>query len=196
MRIIVLVDEILGDVCVPKLSHDDWKTIISGIALVISFLSLWFARKNWLQSNRPIVSAAVETHAAGNESIAYNLVVANTGSRPAVNVRLYAAPHDIEKCMAPWVENFKGENTTYAHVLRCFSADGEIPLLINGKNMTNSFGYSCGGEQTFWRYGATLCISINYSDLEGRKYCASQLLRIKDSAAFAGGMWEVRDNNS
>ena len=180
----------------PTLSSDDWKMLISGAALVVSFFSLWFSRKNWLQSNRPIVSAAVETHAGGNESIAYNLVVTNTGNRPAVNVRLCVATNAIEKCMAPWVEKFKGENTTYAHVLRCFSDEGEIPLLINGKNMTNSFGYTRGDEQTFWRYGATLRVTISYSDLEGRKYCVHQPIRIKDSASFAGGMWVSRENDS
>jgi len=178
-------------------SPDDWKTIVSSLALGVSLISLWFARRSWLQSNRPIVSAAVETHAGGDESIAYNLVVANTGNRPAVNVRLFSANTQIiEKCMAQWVENFRGPETTYAHVTRCFSSEGEIPLLLNGKNMTNSFGYTRGNNHTFWHYGASLPITISYSDLEGRKYRTSQVIKIKDSAAFAGGMWQVSKNDS
>lgn len=177
-------------------SLDDWKTIVSTLALSVSLVSLWFSRRSWLQSNRPIVSAAVETHSGGNESIAYNLAISNTGNRPAVNVRLCAPTQFIEKCMAPWVESFQGPSTTYAQVMRCFSGEGEIPLLLNGRNMTNSFGYTRGDDQTFWRYGTSLPITISYSDLEGRKFCTSQVISIKDSAAFAGSMWEVSKNDS
>jgi hypothetical protein len=177
-------------------SPDEWKTIVATLALGVSLISLWFARRSWLQSNRPIVSAAVETHAGGEESIAYNLAVSNTGNRPAVNVRLCAEASQVEKSMAPWVANFRGPHTTYSHVMRCFSKDGEIPLLLNGKNMTNSFGYTRGDDQTFWLYGASFRLTIRYSDLEGRRYCTSQVLRIKDSAAFAGGIWEARENDS
>lgn len=177
-------------------SPDDWKTIVSALALGVSFISLWFARRSWLQSNRPIVSAAIETHAGGNESIAYNLVVSNTGNRPATNVHLRADTSQVEKCMASWVQNYHGPHPTYSHVMRCFSEDGEISLLLNGKNMSNSFGYTRGDDQTFWLYGASLPLIIRYSDLEGRRYCTSQALRIKDSAAFASGMWEAHENDS
>lgn len=177
-------------------SPDDWKTIVSTLALVVSLISLWFARKSWLQSNRPIVSAIVETHAGGNESIAYNLAVTNTGNRPAVNVLLSVDVKAIEDCMAQWVEKIRGPGTTYVQVMRCFSEEGEIPLLLNGNTMTNSFAYTTGDDHTFWRYGASLPIKISYSDLDGRKYSTSQVIRIKDSAAFAGGMWKVSDNGS
>jgi hypothetical protein len=80
--------------------------------------------------------------------------------------------------------------------MRCFSEEGEIPLLLNGKNMTNSFGYTRGDDRTFWLYGASMPITISYADLEGRQYCTSQVLRIKDSAAFAGGMWQASENDS
>lgn len=175
---------------------EDWKTTFSALALIVSLISLWFSRRSWLQSNRPIVSAAVETHAGGNESIVYNLAVSNTGNRPAVNVRLCTATSLAEKCMAPWVNGLRSTETTYAHVMRCFSEEGEIPLLLNGKNMTNSFGYTRGDDRTFWLYGASMPITISYADLEGRQYCTSQVLRIKDSAAFAGGMWQASENDS
>ncbi|OEZ56022.1 hypothetical protein JAB5_42990 [Janthinobacterium sp. HH103] len=180
----------------PQLSPDDWKTLMSASALIVSLCSLWISRRNWLQSNRPIISATVETYAGGNESIAYNLVVTNTGNRPAVSVRLFVSTDGAEKCMAPWVEKFKGSSTTYAHVLRCFSEKGEIPLLANGKSMTNSFGYTRGDEETFWHYGSTLRITIRYWDLDGRKYIVHQPIRIKDSEAFAGGMWKTREDES
>lgn len=175
---------------------DDWRTIVSAFALVVSLISFWFSRRSWLQSNRPIVSAAVETHAGGNESIVYNLAVSNTGNRPATNVRIRAAKSSVEACVSKWVNNFKGPSTTFSGVMRCFSEDGEIPLLLNGKTMINSFGYTRGDEQTFWRYGSVLPIEIEYNDLEGRRYCSAQKLRIKDSAGFAGGIWESANNDS
>ncbi|PWC09260.1 hypothetical protein [Brenneria corticis] len=177
-------------------SPDDWKTILSVLALGLSLVSFWFARKSWLQSNRPIVSVVVETHAGGNESIAYNLAVSNTGNRPATNVRIRVKENDVEACVAEWVKNLKGPSTTYSRVMRCFSDDGEIPLLLNGKTMTNSFGYTRGDQQTFWRYGSSLPIEIEYCDLDGRKYQSKQTIRIKDSAGFAGGIWKSSSNNS
>jgi hypothetical protein len=126
------------------------------LALGVSLASFWFARRSWLQSNRPIVSAAVETHAGGNESIVYNLAVSNTGNRPAANVRLRASAVSVDACVAEWVKNFKGIHTTFEGVMRCFTDEGEIPLLLNGKTMINSFGYTRGDDQTFWHYGSSL----------------------------------------
>ncbi|BES83372.1 hypothetical protein PEC302110_04690 [Pectobacterium araliae] len=79
---------------------DDWKTVLSVLALVLSIVSFMFTRRSWLQSNRPIVSASVETHAGGNESIAYNLVLSNTGNRPAINVRIRVKEVEIDACIS------------------------------------------------------------------------------------------------
>ncbi|POE08553.1 hypothetical protein BV921_15080 [Pectobacterium odoriferum] len=178
-----------------SLSHpDDWKTILSVLALVLSVLSFFFTRRSWLQSNRPIVSAVVETHGGGNELIAYNLVLSNTGNRPATNVRIRVKEIDIDACISEWVKNHKIKNATYSDVMRCFSNDGEVPLLLNGKSMINSFGYTRGDQQTFWRYGANLPVVVEYSDLDGRNYQSKQIIRIKDSDGFAGGVWQSSSN--
>ncbi|MGQ7744613.1 hypothetical protein ACUNDQ_10425 [Pectobacterium brasiliense] len=173
---------------------DDWKSIVSVLALILSVLSFFFTRRSWLQSNRPIVSAAVETHAGGNESIAYNLVLSNTGNRPATNVRIRVKESDIDACLSEWVRSQKVKNAIYSGVMRCFSDDGEIPLLLNGKFMTNSFGYTRGDQQTFWRYGANLPVVVEYSDLDSRDYQSKQIIRIKDSDGFAGGVWQSSSN--
>ncbi|MEL7630298.1 hypothetical protein AAGW04_15040 [Pectobacterium aroidearum] len=169
-------------------SPDDWKTILSVLALVLSVFSFLFTRRSWFQSNRPIVSAAVETHDGGNESIAYNLVLSNTGNRPATNVRIRVKESDIDACLSEWVRSQKVKNAIYSGVMRCFSDDGEIPLLLNGKSMKNSFGYTRGDQQTFWHYGASLPVEIEYCDLDARKYKSKQMIRIKDSDGFAGGV--------
>jgi hypothetical protein len=106
-----------------------------------------------------------------------------------VNVRLLTKKDQLEGCVADWVKNFKGASTTFEGVMRCFTDKGEVPLLLNGKTMINSFGYTRGDEQTFWRYGSSFPIEIKYNDLEGRNYRSRQILKIKDSSAFAGGMW-------
>lgn len=130
----------------------------------------------------------IETHTGGNESIAFNLVISNTGNRPATNVRLYSTTPDHEKCKATWVQNFRGAQTTYSKIMHSFSEMGEIPLLIIGRSITNSFGYTRNDDQTFWLYNKSFTVNITYFDLEGRRYNSSQILRIKDSSYFAGGV--------
>ncbi|WP_225085945.1 hypothetical protein [Pectobacterium colocasium] len=177
---------------------DGWITIISLflslLAVSISLVSFVFTRRSWFQSNRPIVSAAVETHAGGSELIAYNLVLSNTGNRPATNVRIRVKESDIDACLSEWVKENKTTNSIYSDVMRCFSDDGEIPLLLNGRSMVNSFGYTCADEQKFWRYGVSLTVEIKYCDLDGRKYKSNQTIRIKDSEGFAGGIWQSSAN--
>ena len=175
---------------------EEIRTAFSGIALVMSLIALWVSRHFWLQSNRPIVSAAIETFVGGSESIAYNLAVINSGNRPAVGVQLTADPAEIEKCLMEWTQSFRGSATTYEGIMRCFGADGEIPLLLDGKTVTNSFGYTgnTDGTSSFWKYGSSFSVLLTYADLEGRKYSSKVRLVIKDSASFAGGLWSKGDD--
>jgi hypothetical protein len=64
---------------------------ISSAALAISFCSLLISFYFWTRSFRSIVTAAVKTHAAGNEAILYDLVILNSGTIPARNMRIHAA---------------------------------------------------------------------------------------------------------
>lgn len=168
---------------------NDLKNISSTLALIIAMASFWYSRKNWLQSNRPIVSAAIVTHTGGSELIAYNLELYNTGNRPATNIRIHVEENDIKLCLAERSENQNIDSNMYARVIRCFSDDAVIPLLLNGKSQTNSFGYTSNTREIFWRYGASFPIAIEYSDLEGRKFKSIQTLKVKDSAGFADGAW-------
>jgi hypothetical protein len=169
---------------------DDWRTIIAVFALATSLASLWFARRSWLQSNRPVVSVFVETVAGGNVSIVYNIVVANTGNRPATSIRLSARSVDLKAAQADLKASDQKTTATSMDVVSCFSEEGVIPLLRNGDTTYNSFGYTDGGSSTFWRYGAQLPIRVSYRDLDGRLYKSHQVLRIKDSTGFAGGSWK------
>jgi hypothetical protein len=172
---------------------DDWKTIFSAGAIGVSLVSLLFARRSWLQTNRPIVSATVETFSGGNRAITYNLVVSNTGNRPAVNVRLFVNEIELNAAMSFDSKNCdESGKVDYNNILRCFSEKGEIALLRNGADVSNSFAYTSGNGKSFWIYDARIPIIIKYFDLEGRKYNASQKLIVKDSEGFAGGMWSKK----
>ena len=56
---------------------------VAAAALIVSILSFYFSIKSWRESNRPIVSARVTSANGGEEGTALNLVVENTGNRPA-----------------------------------------------------------------------------------------------------------------
>jgi hypothetical protein len=70
---------------------------ISICSLLVSFLSFVFSVHHWRRSFRPIVSVMVKTHQAGNVSIAYDLVVLNSGTLPARNVHIAAEPASPKK---------------------------------------------------------------------------------------------------
>lgn len=174
----------------------DWMDVgkvgLSSAAFCISCLALWISHRNWLRSNCPIVVACIETATAQDEAfIAYNLVVVNTGNRPAVNVRLYCEDSDLEQCIQPGPHAGKKLGSTWTHVKKCFQEDAEIPVLLNGKSVSNSFGFTGVNQQSFWKYNSRLKITLRYADLDGTNYRKELILLIKDSVAFAGGMWSM-----
>lgn len=174
----------------------DWMDVgkvgLSIAAFGISCLALWISHRNWLRSNCPIVVACIETATAQDEAfIACNLVVVNTGNRPAVNVRLYCEDSDLEQCIQPGPHAGKKPGSTWTHVKKCFHEDAEIPVLLNGKSVSNSFGFTGVNQQSFWKYNSRLKITLRYADLDGTNYRKELILLIKDSVAFAGGMWSM-----
>lgn len=170
-----------------QVTAEEIKTFLSVAAIAVSLVSLYFTRVNWLQSNRPVVSAFITEHGTGgNMATAFDLVVANTGNRPAIRVRLHASHQEI----ATLVE--KGANPNrFKSIEGTFSARSEIPILRNGEELSTSFGAYIGAspEGPWLRYGAETNISITYQDLEGRKYESRQPLKIYAREGFGGGVW-------
>lgn len=173
-----------------SITVDDLRTILSAVALSVSLLSLYFTRVNWLQSNRPIVVAYVTEHEPGNVATTFNLVVANTGNRPAVRVRLGASHHDILQLVEDDIEP-----NAFKAIESCFRPESEIPLLRNGEDLTTSFGFVSDYPRNgnCLRYGAKTEISITYQDLEGRLYKSKQPLKIYVRKGFGGGTWQDSD---
>ena len=70
-----------------QMTSDDLKTFLSILAFGTSVISIILTRVNWRQSNRPVVSAFVVEDSIGNGVAIFNFSVANTGTRPATDIR-------------------------------------------------------------------------------------------------------------
>jgi hypothetical protein len=104
-------------------------------ALAISILSFYFSIKSWLETNRPIVVARVTTKAGGNISMVLDIIVQNVGNRPAKNIDLRVPQKELDSFLTA----IKGDPLRN-DIEACFSDKGNIPVLENGRSVTNSFG--------------------------------------------------------
>ena len=165
---------------------EDLKLVMLGAALAASLVSLYFTKVNWLQSNRPVVTAFVTEHHSGNEAATFNLVLSNTGSRPAVRVRLVASHENIRKLLEPDISE-----KYFKMIEHNFLSRSEVPLLRNGEELVTSFGaFTRNGPGGKWlNYGAETEIAVTYQDLEGRSYESKQPLKIYARHGFGGGVW-------
>ncbi len=164
---------------------EEIKTAVTVCAFLLSVLALIFTRRSWFESNRPVVTAEIVTHSGGNHAIFYNLVVHNTGNRPATEIELQANISDIEKAI-----NKNTSANLQKEIHRCFSLKGIIPLLHQQSKVLNGFGLtSVKQEENVLVYDAIIPITIKYKDLNGKKYSSKQTLIVKDSEFFAGSGW-------
>jgi hypothetical protein len=155
-------------------------TIASILALAVSVVSLSFARRSWRETYRPIVTARVRTQAGGNVAILYDLVVENTGNRPATNVRLVVDPRDLKRAMKPGKE-------IYAEFIKnCFEPKYAIPVLANGQSVSSAFGKTSEDAESNWIPFSRIPIVVHYDDLEGKKYQSKVTLFVFYTAGFAG----------
>lgn len=156
--------------------------LISIFSLLISVVGLGFAIFSWRETNRPVLVARVATVRGDNENIFLNLVVENTGNRPAKNIQLIACLNDVKAII-----DQQGDIHTDAN--RCFFSNVSIPVLANGKAVSNAFGH-LGRAVGAWTAGSTLPLKIKYSDLKDRKFSEKIELLLADDAGFAQTFWE------
>jgi len=132
------------------------------------------------------VTAFVTEHHSGNEAATFNLVLANTGNRPAVRVRLVASHESIRKLLESGIseQHFK-------MIEHNFLSQSEVPLLRNGEELVTSFGaFTPNDPNGKWlNYGAKTEIAVTYQDLEGRSYESRQPIKIYARQGFGGGVW-------
>lgn len=160
--------------------------LVSLMAVAVSVVSFYFSVKSWRESNRPLVTARVTSFGlGGNIAIPLSLLIENTGSRPAKNVRLKVEDKRLNRTILL--------NTEYDEMIDaiklCFGERGIIPILANGKAVHNNFGILKGQSEGTWNPGARLDVTLQYEDLDGREYKHINPLLLADDRGFAGSFW-------
>ena len=161
--------------------------LVSLAALIVSALSYYFAVMSWRESYRPIVTARVRTHSSGNIGAALELIVENSGSRPARDILLKVDDRRLAEALTPSITDFYREE-----IRACFSAKFAIPVLANGASVSNAFGFYSRDEQNTWCWHSRVPVQIDYQDLEGRKFRHKLDLFIANNEGFASSAWHEK----
>jgi hypothetical protein len=155
---------------------------VSFCSLIVALIALGLSFYSWRRSFRPIVTAAVKTHAGGNVLTAYNLVVMNSGTLPAKNIRLSADKNLLARALGRGATEKERKSE-----LACF--DSVIRFLQNNDRVSCAFGHTKANDAGFWKYNAIISIDVNYEGWFGSKYHHTQELVIVDSESFTGYFW-------
>lgn len=158
--------------------------VTSICSLLISLAATVFAVKSWHRTNRPVISARITTAQGGNDGIALNIVVENTGNRPAKAIKLIAEKTAVLQAMQ---EPSSQEIPLDAQ--HCFFNNKVIPVLANGKAASNAFGAI--GNSGDWEAGAKIPLRIEYLSFEDKRYSEKMDLWLVDDAGFAQTFWDV-----
>jgi hypothetical protein len=114
--------------------------------------------------------------------IAFDLVVLNSGTLPARNVRITAADESLATAF--------GQDATAANKerwLACFKR--KIGLLQNNDRVSCSFGTTKRDDGGFWKVNASIQVTVTYEGWFGSTYTERQELSIVDSNSFTGYAW-------
>jgi hypothetical protein len=162
---------------------------LSSVAIIIAVLSLLFSVLSWRESNRPIVTARVTT-AAGDlagygTGAALNLLVENTGNRPARNIKLSVIEKTLRAAFDPAISDVDRED-----IQACFSTKFVIPVLANNQSTSNAFGFLGHDSNNTWKLHSRFPVTISYEDLDGRCFRHTLHLLVADNAGFASSHWK------
>lgn len=180
--------------------ENHWKTIITIGSFLISVCSLYFSRKSWSDTYRPIVTVRVATHTPGNIATTLNLIVENFGNRPAKNIRLLVDSNELKSALLK-----NPDDSDRKAIERCFLDETIIPMLANGQSISNSFGCisvqfntstlagklndNKYGKQSDWKANTKLDITIKYENLDGKLYQDKMPILVTTDQCFAGSFW-------
>lgn len=154
-------------------------------ALAVSLLSYYFSIKSWRETHRPIVTARVTAPSGGTVSTVLHIIVQNTGDRPAKNVRLLVNTDDLESVLLRTPANAAVAEA----IIGCFSENALIPVLENGRSVSNSFGLLSNDANCTWRINSILNITVSYEDLNDRCFHHKVPLKLSDDTGFAQSFW-------
>ncbi|WP_205230779.1 hypothetical protein [Azospira oryzae] len=159
---------------------------VSAISALIALASVVMTRKNWRDSNRPVVSAYVDEESGGGGITVFNLYLKNTGTRPATEIQLHASEKDIE-----WIVAEQAEPKRRQHIKTVFSQKSRLAILHPEETLVTSFGLASACPDEHWlKYGEELPVRVTYRDLEGRKFSSKLLIRVRPREGFGGGVWK------
>jgi hypothetical protein len=159
--------------------------IVSTFSALVSLLSVFVARKNWLDSNRPVVTAYIDEDSEGEGITVFNLHLGNSGTRPATFVQLCAHPSDVQKLLDDEAE-FKHRK----NIERVFTPESRVAILHPGETLVTSFGLASANPAHKWlKYGEEIATKIRYCDVEGNAYVSHISLKIRPREGFGGGVW-------
>ncbi|MGO2392654.1 MAG: hypothetical protein ACTH69_11255 [Halomonas sp.] len=157
--------------------------IISLVSIVVAIVSLLFAMYSWRQTHRPLVSARITAVGGGKNAIPLSIVLENTGSRPAREIELIVKREDVLSVLSLPSGSELPKDAT-----RCFFSGIRIPVLANGRSISNAFGHLVQSDGS-WRSGSSIPLMIRYSDLAGRRFTSKLRLLLADDAGFAQTFW-------
>ena len=164
---------------------EEMRTAIAVVALVLSIWSVIFTWRSWRETHRPMVTVFVAEHGMGNVASTFNLVLSNTGNRPAVEVRLHADPQELRKLIDP-----EAPPERFEWMSHIFDEESMVPILRNGEDLRTSFG-AYAHKQKWLNYGEQISVRVSYRDLDGRRYKSQLPLRVYAREGFGGGSWSV-----
>ena len=163
------------------------RNLFSIVAVAISVATYISTRKFWFLTYRPIVTAEIIVNSSGIGMATFDLVVYNSGNRPAVNIKLYAERTDIENILSTNITQEKKKE-----VIGVFSSCNKIALLLNDKDAKTaffSFSNQVGSDADWLQYERELPIVISYSDISGKEYSSNIILHIRGAEGFGGSVW-------
>jgi len=159
---------------------------ISAVGATVALLSVFMTRKNWRDSNRPVLTAYLHEESGGAGITVFNLCIKNTGTRPAASVHLTASFADIARIIADQADPKRRHD-----IERIFSKDSRITVLHPYETLVTSFGLASTDPSHQWlNYGEELEVKIAYCDLERRRYSSVLPLCVRPREGFGGGAWK------
>ncbi|RML92463.1 hypothetical protein [Pseudomonas savastanoi] len=161
---------------------------MASASLIVAIGSLSLTWHLWRKTNLPILTAWIASVAGGDDGIALNIVVENSGNRPAKDIRLVAKKQHVLAALG-----HPPDGAIPRDAVLCFFSNKQISVLANGKRVTNAFGY-LGSRSGTWKAGAVIPLIIYYQGLEGQSHSAKLNLILNDDNGFAQSSWNTSNS--
>lgn len=158
---------------------------VAALGAGIALASVLITRKNWQDSNRPVVIAYVDEQTSSEGLTVFNLYVKNTGNRPAVAVHLSARSAEIARIVEKQTDDNRRKN-----IEAVFTRESSLSVLLPDETVVTSFGLASTQPEEKWlKYGEEIEAEVNYRDIGRKEYKSYVQLRTRPRKGFGGGVW-------